>query len=53
MIIQMIVENAIKHGISQLKHGGILLLKIKKENTDLHIQVNNTGQLSQQKVQPN
>jgi hypothetical protein len=24
-----------------------------KENTDLHIQVNNTGQLSQQKVQPN
>jgi hypothetical protein len=53
MIIQMLIENAIKHGISQLKHGGILLLKIKKENTDLHIQVNNTGQLSQQKVQPN
>ncbi|MFV8354770.1 sensor histidine kinase [Flavobacterium sp. XS1P32] len=49
MIIQMLIENAIKHGISQLKHGGILLLKIKKENTDLHIQVNNTGQLSQQK----
>jgi hypothetical protein len=52
MIIQMMSENAIKHGISQLKHGGILLLKLK-ENTDLHIQVNNTGQLSQQKVQPN
>ncbi|MBB1192826.1 histidine kinase, partial [Flavobacterium sp. SOK18b] len=49
MIIQMLIENAIKHGISRLKHGGILLLKIKKENTDLHIQVNNTGQLSQQK----
>lgn len=49
MIIQMLVENAVKHGISQVKHGGILLLKIKKENTDLHIQVNNTGQLSQQK----
>jgi hypothetical protein len=31
MIIQMLIENAIKHGISQLKHGGILLLKIKKD----------------------
>ena len=49
MIIQMLVENAIKHGISQIKKGGILLLKIKEENTDLHIQVNNTGQLSHQK----
>lgn len=48
MIIQMLIENAIKHGISQLKHGGILLLKIKKENTDLLIQVKNTGNLSQQ-----
>jgi sensor histidine kinase YesM len=27
----MLIENAIKHGISQLKHGGILLLKIKKK----------------------
>ncbi|TWI02245.1 histidine kinase [Flavobacterium tiangeerense] len=48
MVIQMLIENAIKHGISQLKHGGILLLNIKKENTDLHIQVKNTGNLSQQ-----
>ncbi|WP_233264592.1 MULTISPECIES: sensor histidine kinase [unclassified Flavobacterium] len=48
MIIQMLIENAIKHGISQLKNGGILLLKIKKENTNLHIQVKNTGNLSQQ-----
>lgn len=49
MVIQMLVENAIKHGISQIKNGGILLLKINKENTDLHIQVNNSGQLSKQK----
>jgi len=49
MIIQMVVENAIKHGISQVKQGGKLLLKIKKESTYLYIQVNNTGQLSQQK----
>jgi sensor histidine kinase YesM len=34
MIIQMLIENAIKHGISQLKHGGILLVE-NKENTDL------------------
>lgn len=49
MIIQMLIENAVKHGISQLKEGGVVFLKIKNENTDLHIQVNNTGQLSQQK----
>lgn len=49
MIIQMLVENAVKHGISQLKEGGVVLLKIKMENADLHIEVNNTGQLSQEK----
>jgi two-component system LytT family sensor kinase len=48
MIIQMLVENAVKHGISQLKEGGVVLLKIKMENADLHIEVNNTGQLSQE-----
>jgi LytS/YehU family sensor histidine kinase len=49
MIIQMLIENAVKHGISQLKEGGVVLLKIKMENADLHIEVNNTGQLSQEK----
>jgi LytS/YehU family sensor histidine kinase len=49
MIIQMLIENAVKHGISQLKEGGVVFLKIKMENAYLHIEVNNTGQLSQEK----
>lgn len=48
MIIQMLIENAVKHGIAQLKEGGVIRLKIKKENSDLYIEVNNTGQLSQE-----
>jgi two-component system LytT family sensor kinase len=49
MIVQMLIENAVKHGIAQLKEGGVIRLKIKKENTNLYIEINNTGQLSQEK----
>ncbi|MBO0321696.1 histidine kinase [Muricauda sp. CAU 1633] len=45
MIIQLLVENAIKHGISNLKHGGTITLNIKKEEAALVIQVRNTGKL--------
>jgi two-component system LytT family sensor kinase len=48
MIIQMLIENAVKHGISQLKEGGVVHLNIKRENSVLHIEVNNTGLLSQE-----
>ncbi|WP_036386092.1 sensor histidine kinase [Muricauda sp. MAR_2010_75] len=45
MIIQLLVENAIKHGISNLKRGGAITLNIKKEEAILVIEVRNTGKL--------
>lgn len=45
MIIQLLIENAAKHGISNLKNGGIIRLKTKKEGNELSITVANTGKL--------
>lgn len=45
MVIQLLVENAIKHGISNLKKGGVIMLNIKKEKEHLVIEVRNTGKL--------
>lgn len=45
MIIQTLAENAVKHGISQLKEGGKITIKISK-SADLRIEVANTGQIS-------
>lgn len=49
MIIQMLIENAVKHGISKLKDGGEILLNIKHENKTLTILVSNTGTLTIEK----
>ncbi len=46
MIIQLLVENAAKHGIANLKNGGSIRLKIYKEDKVLNIQVTNTGKLT-------
>ena len=46
MILQMLVENAIKHGISVLKDGGNVLIQTYLENSNFHIKVTNTGNLS-------
>lgn len=46
MIIQMLVENAAKHGIANLKNGGVISLNIKQEQKDLFIKVSNSGKLS-------
>lgn len=46
MIIQLLVENAAKHGISNLKNGGIIRLKTAITENELHILVRNTGTLS-------
>lgn len=43
MIIQMLVENAIKHGISNLKDGGEVRLLTKVNSDNLLIEVSNTG----------
>ncbi len=45
MIIQMLVENAIKHGISNLPKGGLVMLKVLKKNEQLIIRVCNSGKL--------
>jgi two-component system LytT family sensor kinase len=45
MIIQMLVENAVKHGISNQKKGGKVTVQILKKNDELFIQVSNTGKI--------
>ncbi|RDY60663.1 sensor histidine kinase [Flagellimonas nanhaiensis] len=49
MIIQLLIENAVKHGISNLKAGGRILLGINKLNDGLQIEVRNTGKLKMSK----
>ena len=45
MIIQLLIENAIKHGISPLKKGGTVKLKVHRIPEGLSIEVSNTGTL--------
>lgn len=45
MIIQILIENAVKHGIANLKSGGKIELNIKLENNNLTVLVSNTGNL--------
>jgi len=49
MIIQLLVENALKHGISNLKGGGIVRLTTTKSAKELLIEVANSGSI--QKVE--
>ncbi|WP_248574826.1 sensor histidine kinase [Flavobacterium sp. H122] len=45
MILQMLIENAVKHGISNLKQGGMVKLIAGTENDFLNLTVINTGKL--------
>ncbi|MFK7776128.1 MAG: sensor histidine kinase [Saprospiraceae bacterium] len=45
MMLQLLVENAVKHGISQFKEGGSILIDIDRGNGFLNINVKNTGNL--------
>ena len=45
MMLQLLVENAIKHGISQYKEGGSILININQGDEFLNIHVKNTGSL--------
>lgn len=47
MIIQLMAENAVKHGISQEKNGGDILISIEKWKGNLLVEVSNTGRLKQ------
>lgn len=45
MILQMLVENGIKHGIATQKNGGKIKLIVTDNNKEIILQVNNTGTL--------
>jgi LytS/YehU family sensor histidine kinase len=45
MVVQQLVENAIKHGISKRPHGGEVLIRGSVEGGALVIDVENSGQL--------
>ena len=46
MMLQTLVENAIKHGISKQIKGGVVRVVAAFKNNDLQLLVQNTGQLS-------
>ena len=48
--IQLLVENAIKHGIDKIIGGGLVTVKITKKKNQLYIQVQNPGKLSLNKL---
>lgn len=43
--MQMMVENAIKHGISNLKDGGVVKIKVYRESSTVYLEVINSGDL--------
>jgi signal transduction histidine kinase len=45
MLLQCLVENAIKHGISQLTSGGELEMRIRRSAEQLQVDICNTGSL--------
>ncbi len=45
MLLQTLIENAIKHGVSKPIKGGFVKLETKLENNKLLIKISNTGQL--------
>jgi LytS/YehU family sensor histidine kinase len=46
LLVQTLVENAIKHGISRLPEGGAVRIEARKASDDLHVRVTNTGTLA-------
>lgn len=45
LMIQTLVENGIKHGISRLTQGGLIQMKTNVEGRKLRIRIRNSGQL--------
>ena len=46
MLLQTLVENAVKHGIATLPNGGDLLIRAAIDGDSLRVEVENTGSLS-------
>lgn len=51
MVLQLLVENAIKHGITSLPKGGAVNLKIRIEGDFLHMTVSNDGHFKDQNME--
>jgi LytS/YehU family sensor histidine kinase len=47
MMIQTLVENGIKHGISKLTKGGVIEIKTEVHRSSLHIYIYNSGTYSE------
>jgi two-component system LytT family sensor kinase len=43
MMLQTLVENGVKHGVSTLKQGGIIVLNVTKNDNQVLITITNTG----------
>ena len=43
MMLQTLIENSIKHGISKLPEGGVVELTTKADGQNLHIEILNSG----------
>jgi len=52
MVVQLLVENAIKHGISGLTKGGEIRINSKLEGNSLIVEVKNTGSLKDVNARP-
>ncbi len=50
MMIQTLVENGIKHGISRLKEGGMISLEAKMEDSVLDIKIRNDGRYNSEEM---
>ena len=48
MMLQTLVENSIKHGISHQIEGGVIEVSATAQNNILHLRIENTGKLLQQ-----
>ncbi len=51
LMIQTLVENGIKHGISKRTEGGDISISSKIENAKLHIKITNSGALDEKALQ--
>lgn len=48
MMIQLLAENAVKHGISELEEGGLVEVSVLSSDDLIHLAVKNTGRLDGQ-----
>lgn len=51
MTVQLLVENAVKHGLSKQDEGGVIRIETLEEDNELIIKVVNTGKIEEQEEQ--